>query len=234
MKIFAAPSNYKEMLDKIGMFTFFSLLIIMTVIRSNILSIDEFLTQYEGPIQITIVDISFGALTVIIALILGLIFRTIKLHDFLSDVLKIRKHFDIKKILDVYCRELNITNYQIDKLYDNRDVLMRKTFYKYATSTPDQSVIDRHYIEMALDQWVWFWIIEETVFCVLFASILSFTFDAPLLAIVFIVFIILCVPLMIYSYKKSIDYSKVEIDLILEDVTRAAEIKGALNEILFG
>ena len=75
-----------------------------------------------------------------------------KLHDRLSDILHIRERFDISHILFplALASGAACTVEQIWKIKRNRQDLMYKVFYKYASSSPGKSQIELHYITLAL------------------------------------------------------------------------------------
>jgi len=93
----------------------------------------------------------------------GAIARSIRLHDRISDVFRIRLRFDVDYLLLPLARDsgANVGALSMAKLRKERGRLMAKTFYKYASST--DPVIDKHLIYQALDWWSWYWVLVEAV-----------------------------------------------------------------------
>ena len=109
----------------------------------------------------------FGA---VIALLVALFTRAVKLHDLVSDVLGIRRRFDCNYILFPLAALVgeNLSSRQKEAATAARSNLMRQVFYRYASSRADSPLVDKHEIEYALDQWSWFWVcVEAIVLCVL-------------------------------------------------------------------
>jgi hypothetical protein len=113
---------------------------------------------------------------------------------------------------------------QIRSLKQNRNSLMYKVFYKYASSTKGKAVIDSHYITMALDQWSWYWIVLELAFlALLVAATLAGTKQYEL-AMWFLTGILVVIGLLQAIRKLCSDYALQEVEAILDDSTRRLEV----------
>lgn len=95
---FSTVNDYSSMLNKIGVSTAFLLFGATALLRWQIQSVDAFLK----PISISVpimsgLNVPLG--TILPALLIGLACRVIKLHDLVSDILRIRHCFDVEYVL---------------------------------------------------------------------------------------------------------------------------------------
>ncbi len=93
-----------------------------------------------------------------LALLVALASHIVQLHDRVSDVLGIRRRFDVNKILVPLAMlvGLKLTPDQIRIVRSKRDSLMREVFYRYASSGAENPLVDKHDIQHALAAWSWF------------------------------------------------------------------------------
>ena len=103
---------------------------------------------------------------VVIAFVVALLTRMFQFHDRISDVLGIRRRFDLKNILIPLAKRVgsDVTEEKELKMAERRDELMHAVFYKYASSRAEKPLVDKHDIEHALNAWSWFWVLVEA-FC---------------------------------------------------------------------
>ncbi|WP_422478547.1 hypothetical protein [Pleomorphochaeta sp. DL1XJH-081] len=236
---FSTTKNYGEMLRKIACYSTVVVFILLTILRSILNDTDIINNQIFQKwlnVKITVYSIQLSVIDVTLAIFVGVITRVIKLHDRLSTLLRIRKRFDIQQILKPIIKECSPENYPEKKqgkaIIENRHKLMRKTFYKYASGNPEYQHIDPHLIEMALDQWTYFWILEEAIFFITIASIPLIIYKKYFALAIFVLIIILLIVIMKASYQKSKIYAKDEVEEIISDINRKKEICKAINEIL--
>ena len=168
----------------------------------------------------------------VFAAIVTFVSSTIKLHDRLSDVLGIRSKFEIKYILLPMATLLNISiseeNLEKLKIKENRDDVMYGNFYKYASSDPAKTVIDRHSVTLALDQWFKFWIILKAMFFLLISGFILLFYGIFFYIVVGIVIEVLLLLLLKISYRMSIRLALIQVKLILDDDMRKNKIKNNL------
>lgn len=170
--IFGAVTNYPEMLNKISVSTFIYAILATANLRGEIQGFDSLLTEKVESIQafrdlkLTVLGAKFGVGTVLPPLVFAILARIFKMHDRISDVFRIRYRFDVTSSILIplaigSCNHVYLD--LIEKINRNRNDLMPKVFYKFASSTPGRAQIDEHLIIMALDMWSWYWIILEMV-----------------------------------------------------------------------
>lgn len=186
---FGAPKNYQEMLWKIAVADFWLALICTFLLRydpwidgvfkrlEELPGLKEFAALAKLP-QITSVDLAtVSVANVVIALATMLFSRTTRFHDLLSDLFGIRARFDHANILLplALTSGAKMTARQVANIKRDRSHLMRDTFYKYASSTKENALVDKHDIESALESWTLFWVALEGLVilaaCALFSAI---------------------------------------------------------------
>lgn len=100
-----------------------------------------------------------------------------------------------------------------------------KVFYRYASSRDDNPVVDKHLIEMVLDQLTWYWMIIETSFIVLSAFVILLYLEAFEHAL-FVFY--LGLGLVVFSkvlQGSCSKYTSQEVEVILDSAPRKREIK---------
>lgn len=164
-------------------------------------------------------------------LLIGVIEHIFKLHDKISSVLKIRKRYDRKIIMFSFLKQLELEK-ELEKLNDvNVSVLMSSCFYEYASSTDPK--IDRHNIELALNEWCWFWIILDTEVLLLLTGCLFLIIQFSWFNFLCVfIFAILLLTLSWLIKKQCIIYTQAEIKDILRDKERKKVIKETIRDAL--
>jgi hypothetical protein len=172
---FGAPKNYQEMLWKIAVADFWLALICTFLVRydpwvdglfkrlEQLPSIKEFGAIAKLP-QITSVDLpTVSVVNVVIALAVMLFSRITRLHDLVSDLFGIRARFDRANILLplAVMSGAKMSARQVANIKRDRSHLMRDTFYKYASSTKQNGLVDKHDVESALEAWTLYWVALE-------------------------------------------------------------------------
>src|SRR6266436_1232505 len=94
---FGPISSYPAMLNKIAFFTFGVGIAMTWVLRSQIWPVEVFLGGFDLPVELMGNKLSLGY--ILPAFLVALVFRIFKMHDRLSDLLGIRKRFDVDQIL---------------------------------------------------------------------------------------------------------------------------------------
>jgi len=160
-------SNYPEMLRKLSTGTFFVTLACLFLLRALIGDVDSLLRALDvitRPVSLfEAVRIPFGPF--LFAFLVAVLTESIKLHDKISNLLKIRLEFDIRYILMpmALLSSSPLKPLQLDKLSIERRRLMDEVFYKYASSSSSKQVIDGHAITQALTSWSWYWLCAESI-----------------------------------------------------------------------
>jgi hypothetical protein len=221
---FATVSDYPGMLNKISTCTFFVALLLVWLVRVRVPAIDNVLVPLALPIPVVGVNFQLG--TVFPAFLIAFLSRIVKLHDRISDVLRIRYRFDVEAILLPLAIGSSATLKAdvVRKIRQQRQPLMYKTFYEYASSTPKKAKIDAHYIIMALDQWSWYWILVEAAFLVLITSVILLFAKHYLPSALLLLCVLGITALLQYMRHHCENYAQQQVEAILSDQARRAEV----------
>lgn len=164
-----------------------------------------------------------------VPVLLACICRVFMLHNIISDIFKIRYKYDINNILLPLAVGVGYDVNDINKIANNRKKLMNRTFYEYASYNSNS--IDRHLISKALDSFTWLWGALEGL-SVSIVALFICIFSVNILSIFIFVFII-CTLIIFYKVqmKRCKEYTKNEIDEILDNIDRKNEILGVFNAL---
>jgi hypothetical protein len=182
------PTTYAELLKKLAAFLFCETWLVTFLLRGNP-SIDNAFHAVEGYGQLGLALATVPAYDKLnltgaaIALLAGGCSYAFQLHDRLSDVFKIRHRFDRSCILLplALLAGVKLSAMQLNAVDANRDTLMHKVFYRFASSRSDKPLVDRHDIEHALAAWSWFWILLEGMTLFVVSAAIAIYFNSPLL-----------------------------------------------------
>jgi hypothetical protein len=229
--LLGAVQNYPQMLRKISTFSFLFACIAIYILSSQIPSLGSFLKNYKYSINVLNMSLPFGIF--IPAFLFALVSRIIKLHNKLSDVFSLRVRFDTSHILLPMAKASGTTNANIDlkKITEKRKKLMKEVFYKYASSTPNMSVIDTHYVIMAMDQWSWFWIVQEGVFIFIITSLILLFVGKLMTTFILTAVVAIGLLLLLYIWVGCRKYAEQEIEQILDNPLRMKAIAGVFNAL---
>ena len=192
LPFFSIPKNYAQVLKKLASFAFYETFFITLLLRANP-RFDGFFTSIEswGPIGKVVGTIPhYDVLNlsgVVIAFVVALLTHMFHFHDRISDVLGIRRRFDLKSILIPLAQRVGsvVTIDKEAKIAQRRDELMHAVFYKYASSRADKPLVDKHDIEHALNAWSWFWVFVEAIFYFGVGAIIAWWLGSRNLALTF-------------------------------------------------
>jgi hypothetical protein len=224
---FAPVTDYNSMRLRIALFTF---LATATSLITASLSIPELGQRLHLPPFNDIDSLLKHYPLLIPAALLTLFLYMIKFHDRLSDVLRIRRHFDRKHVIRPLALAAGVDATKLPKSDDFRHKAMKACFYRYASSKKPQ--IDTHNIEEALGNWAWFWVILESlaVFgissaCVFPFATKSYSFYALLIAL------IVAAILLPFFWKEAIKYAGAQVREIMDDETRANHVRAFFHAL---
>ena len=223
---FGTVKDYSGMLNRISVSTFFVSIAAIALLRNEIPMLDAFLKSVlplEGKVPLIDIEASLG--TVLPALIFMVLARAARLHDLVSDVLRIRQRFDRQEILEpmALMSAGPLTPSQFDRISTDRSRLMNDVFYRYASSR-GKPAIDPHLIEMALDRWSWYWMVVEACCVALPTGVALLFWGRPLAsACVFLGVLLMCW-LLSGLGRLCAKHAQDEVKAILSDDTRREEI----------
>jgi hypothetical protein len=109
---------------------------------------------------------------------------------------------------------------------------MRATFYRYATATGSSGAIDKHLIMMALDQWLWYWIlIEGATISALTGLLFLLWGPANTAAVLFMGTLLTAAALRAVSIACE-EYALQEVETILSDPARRKDVKATFSALV--
>jgi len=222
LTIFKTIDNYGAMLNKLATINFFVLVLLLYFLSEQSQELKQTIENYSWEVPVLSFNIPFGYF--LPCLVLAIFGRIIKLHDKISDIFRIRRWYDWTFILKPM---MEATSAEVSKkiVIKNRGSIMFKVFYKYASSRDPHSIVDRHLIEMVMDQLSWYWILLETILYVFASVIVLFyleSFDQMLTLIYIGLALVVFAKIVQLSCAK---YTKQEVSIIIEAASRKREIK---------
>lgn len=232
LPVFLFPTDYSEMMKKLASLLFWETYIVTFILR-ELPDIDQTLSALEtyGKIGEALSNIenyqslNIGGIAIAMG-VAGLAYM-FQLHDRVSDLFRIRQRFDIAHILRPLAKltGANLSKSQLVKLSVNRDTMMRKVFYKYASSKADAPLVDKHDIHHALNAWSWYWMFIEGVVLLLAATVICLSFGAKNFALGFGLVLVGDLVVGRIQYSRLPRYARPQIESIAADGQAAAAIK---------
>lgn len=230
LQFFGLTSDYGIMLWKIALGTSVSTLLSLWTLAQLDEDINSLFAKY--PIEVEIFggfSLSMGYLVPLgVVLFLS---RSLRLHDRISDLFKIRLNFDVNHILGRLAEGVGwrVDKIILDKLRHNRRWLMNACFYHYATSSGPK--IDAHLVKMALDAWTWFWVVLESSAVVLVFIIVALLRGHIAAAGWALGVIGVCGVLLFILYKICTERAAEEVESILRCPGAINHLRNELNAI---
>ena len=225
---FKTVDSYGAMLNKLAISNFFVCLIAFYFLTSQSPALQRFVNDL--PLQISISGLKLNIAYIIPPLLLAIIFRAIKLHDKISTVFQIRAYYDWNYILKPMIKSVEV-EIQKEVAISHRRTLMSNVFYKYVSSKHPEPVVDKHIIEMVLDQLTWYWMMIENAFitfimCIILVWLGALEHLLPLfyLALGLVIF-------SKYLQLAAAKYTAQEVETILASHRRKQEIKEQFNAV---
>lgn len=233
MKVIAQPESYSDMLERIFVVTVATGIICTLILASASPDVkallDSITTETDvGPIK------GLKALYVLVPIAVSMIFRIVRLHDWISDRLRIRLAFDTWYILFPLAQ---LSGHTLDKsgkqcIRSVRESAMHKVFYPYAGfATP---AIDKQLIRTALDNWGWFWVGVESAFLFAVTGIIVAVVGGGIQFILCMVAVVVTGSLLLikwFACRRSADR---QVRAIVGDPQRKSDIHTYFAEVLRG
>lgn len=233
-----AATKYSRMISQISIWTAISANVLTLIVRENADWVDSALSgaDYLSDASVLpefLASMAGGNLVIVgIAFVLSRIF---KLHNRLSDLMQIRKRFDLHAILlplALMTTKSRLTNIQIKKIAERRQDLMRKVFYEYASSDPKRCAIDISYVEVALEQWTWYWVMLEATFLTLVSAVvLVLTPDSSLAAAWLFAAVLVGIGILLLMRGATERNALNEVEAIASDADRCKHIASVFDAL---
>jgi hypothetical protein len=164
------------------------------------------------------------ALYVLIPLIIGLVSRILRLHDKISDILRIRFLFDTGYILFPLAKLSGhtLTKELRKEISRNRNDGMYAVFYPYAGFK--DPIIGTQLVQTAADNWGWFWVLLESFFMFAITAIILLVSNKTTYAQTCLAVLAVQMCLLIVEWFACRRSAKRQIDAILADNSRRISI----------
>lgn len=232
---FGRPNNYSEMLTKLAGFSWECVLCISLMRRHEIFdsylsSIEnEFITKDSIPENLQFLS----PLTLAISLAVAILFHFTQIHNQIQRLFCIRKRFDTKYILIPLANGVSIklSNSKIESFHNQRRAVMQNIFYRYASSTKSDSLVDSHNIIHSLWRWTIYWALEEGALVFLTFSFISFLMGFESLYIGFFFTSIIFVIIMICMKPALVNGARAQLEQILDDKTAKARVRAEISAL---
>lgn len=235
--LFVSPKTYSEMLRKLAGLTAIEVYVTTALLRliPDVADIFKQLESYVVPIA-TIKGFELAKLNpvgLIAALVTAFLFYHFQLHNKLEKPFRVRQRFDIDEIILPLASSVGVTltDAQKARIETERHSVMRQVFYKYASSSGADTLVDSHDIERALEAWSKFWACEEAVVVLTVGLVVSLLYGQLVLIMIFLVPVTLCLIAMARMGPTLAGRGRAQIDQIAADPTARLEVSQYLNAL---
>lgn len=231
MKIIGQPENYSEILQRVFWCSVGTGFLCTLILATASPAVKALIESIEGEADIGPVK-GVAVLYVLIPFGAGFIARIIKLHNKVSDLLRIRLTFDTKYLLFPLCRDSGVTlsDDLKKKIRNAREDAMNQTFYEYASFIDPK--IHKQLVRTAADNWGWFWVLIESSFLLSLTTVILMWWSKwSYVKRFFLWFILFELIMIIYYWFACIRSAKPQVDAILNDTSRKDSIAGYFNSL---
>jgi hypothetical protein len=229
LPFFSTPTNYADVLKQLAMTALYEVYFLTFLLR-GIPRIDTLFKVGPswGPVGKALAPYDvLNPSGLLVAIIVAALTFSFRFHDRVSDLLGIRRTFDIKHILIPLLRGVDpdANEEKERRVAQHRDELMRSVYYKYTSSTDPSALVDKHDIQQALSVWLSFWVFLEGIFYFGAAAAIAWWMKSPNLSIVLGGISTALIALAILQRFRLPKYSKTQVDKIVNDPTASYDVK---------
>jgi hypothetical protein len=235
--LFVSPKTYSEMLRKLA-----GLTAIETYLTVGLLRLIPNVAEAIRHVEIYILPISeikgfelakLNPIGAVAALAVAFLFYHLQLHNKIEKIFRIRQRFDVEQIIFPLATKVGVTltDTQKGRISKERHSVMRQIFYKYASSSGADTLVDAHDIERALEAWTKFWACEEAAVIFAFGLAVSIAFQVLVLALIFAGLFIFCLVGMARMGPTLAGRARAQIDQISADATARHDVAQYLNAL---
>ena len=176
MSTFGQPESYSDILKRVLNFSVGFGILCSLLLASASPELDKLFNSFSTKVEIGPIE-ALPILFVLIPLVIGIISRILKLHDRISDVLRIRYQFDTRCVLFPLASGAGVilSKPLKQKIREQRRDLMYSVFYPYASFI--DPIIDTQLVRTAADNWGWFWVLLEVSFLLIVTVVILAIMD---------------------------------------------------------
>jgi hypothetical protein len=235
LPFFSTPRDYADVLKQLAMMALYEVYFLAFLLRA-IPQIDAIfkVSQSWGPIGKALAPYDvLNPSGLLLAIIVAALTFSFRFHDRVSDLFRIRRRFDIEHVLIPLLRGVDpdANEDKERRVARHRDELMRPVYYKYTSSTDPSALVDKHDIQQALSAWLSFWVFLEGIFYFGTAAAIAWWLKAPNLSIVLGGISTALFLLAILQRLRLPQYSKPQVEKILNDPTASYDVKKRFDAI---
>jgi hypothetical protein len=224
MWLFETPKNYTEMCKKISTSVFWFVLIELFILSQVSKEFSELMKIISFNTEVEISSLKLYISYIYIPIIFSIVENVFKMHDLFGRIFKIRRLFFGTVIFSEYIKQLKIevklSRLGLLKKYlkdEDLQLNLRKHFYHHVSD--EKTLIDNHYVYMALGSWCWVWIILDnfvfSILLIIFTAIFGFHTKSLIIGLsVFCLFELCVVIVLLFTYCKK--YSQKEVKCAVE------------------
>jgi hypothetical protein len=230
MKIVGQPESYSEILQRIFYSNFASGIICTIILAQASPAVKSFIDSISTKADLfSIKDLK--ALLVLIPFGIVLLSRIIRLHDKISDLLRIRFFFDTRYILYSLAHLTKVTlTKDLKKIIGrNRDNAMRVVFYKYASFI--DPIIDTQLVRTAADNWGWFWSLLESLFLFGLTAFILWLLDNNTYVQVCLIILLIEFCLLLVQWFECRKSAERQVEAITSDNDRRTDISAYFSSL---
>jgi hypothetical protein len=233
MSLIGQPKSYSDMLKRIFWATFaVGVVCTLAVTPASPLAY-MFFESWDTKISIAILD-SIKAWYVLIPLLIAILSRVFLLHDKVSDLLRIRRRFDLEHILRPLADGVGFPTMGVGwkQIEQNRKLAMTRTFYRYASFRDPK--IDVQLVRTAADRWAWFWCTVEPLIILVVAGIIMVVLGAWSLLCFILSGMVVLILISLLLWPQLRAGARNQVAEILHNDGWRAEVRSALDHIAAG
>ena len=230
MIIFGQPESYSDILNRIFAATLIVGIICTFILAQVFPPFHALLESWSAETSIVMLQ-GVKALYIFIPFFVAILSRILRLHNMISDLIGIRRNFDLKFILKPLAEGVGFPTggEKWKKIKQSRKVAMTRTFYKYASF--EDPKIDVQLVRKAADRWSWFWCaVEPLIIWVMTGAILVLVGGWQQFIWVMSA-IILFILLAFYNWDQLEEGAKEQVAEILNNTNWKVEVSSALDGI---
>lgn len=234
----STPRDYGDVLRKLAACVFYETYLITFFLRDIPAIHDAFrAAETHGSLGMLVHALPHSnALNIsglVIAFGVAIVTFVIQLHDRISDLLGIRRDFDLKEILIPLAQKVGVESPEsrLREIATQRQRLMREVFYRYASSRATEPLVDRHDIEHALGRWTWLWALIESAVLFLVAAAVAGAFCSLQIGSWFLLVSLVAVCLACLQRRRLGRHAKAEIEAIVSDPEAAIAVRQAFDAL---
>lgn len=229
-------NDYSDMLNKLAGFVFWECVLCIALLRRH-QEFNTWLSSFEQgliPNDAIPENLRFlSPLTLGISILVAIIFHFTQLHNQIQKPFGIRKRFDTEYILKPLALGVgvSISKSATRAFHATRHTVMQRIFYRYASSTKSDSLVDKHNIVQALWRWTWFWMFEEGALLFLTFAVIAVIFGIHSLFLFFVAVSFIFVLIMALIKPSLVRAARSQIEQILDNQEAKSDIWNQISAL---